>query len=311
MSFFEGSEKKLEVVVNFDNLKASSLLEYKKDFWSQVVESSQAQILSEIQTDDCVAYLLSESSLFVFKTHFTMITCGQTTLAKAFLKFQETVPSKNISSFIYERKNEVSPKDQKSSFSEDVNAFQEIFNQEGQEVQFGEKSNHFIELYEFHKNFTLPEDEATLELLMYNVSEETKAMFFKDQTQIEKIHEFFNFNNWASEFEIDDYIFDPQGYSVNALKGSEYFTIHVTPQKEDSYVSFETNIKKRSAYDPLIDQMLELFKPRSYDVLDFKYKCPAQFEFQRSGYTQKSYEYKELNSGFVVSYAHMDLSETT
>lgn len=41
---------------------------------------------------------------------------------------------------------------------------------------------------------------------------------------------------------IDDFLFNPCGYSMNGVLGDGYFTIHITPQPEYSYVSFETDI---------------------------------------------------------------------
>ena len=35
---------------------------------------------------------------------------------------------------------------------------------------------------------------------------------------------------------VHEYLFEPCGYSCNALFGEHYFTIHITPQKEFSYV---------------------------------------------------------------------------
>lgn len=39
--------------------------------------------------------------------------------------------------------------------------------------------------------------------------------------------------------DIDDYAFEPCGYSMNALQGSTLATIHVTPEEGFSYASFE------------------------------------------------------------------------
>ncbi|KAH9388526.1 AMP deaminase, partial [Tyrophagus putrescentiae] len=33
------------------------------------------------------------------------------------------------------------------------------------------------------------------------------------------------------EMQIDDYIFDGCGYSMNGLSGTNYLTIHITPEK--------------------------------------------------------------------------------
>ena len=38
---------------------------------------------------------------------------------------------------------------------------------------------------------------------------------------------------------VDDFVFDPCGYSMNGLEGSAFSTIHVTPQQDCSYASLE------------------------------------------------------------------------
>ena len=65
---------------------------------------------------------------------------------------------------------------------------------------------------------------------------------------------------------LDGYLFDPCGYSVNALlpKG-HYFTIHITPEASCSYVSFETNAPS-SDYHELIARVLDIFKPGQFIV---------------------------------------------
>jgi len=62
------------------------------------------------------------------------------------------------------------------------------------------------------------------------------------------------------EAQLDDFLFDPMGYSVNGILDAGYFTIHVTPQSSCSYASFETNILMPS-YTELIQKVVEVFKP--------------------------------------------------
>lgn len=42
-----------------------------------------------------------------------------------------------------------------------------------------------------------------------------------------------------------------------------YWTIHITPEPEFSYVSFETNLSQTS-YDELVRKVVEVFKPGKF-----------------------------------------------
>ena len=77
---FEGTEKKLEVFISKDT---KSLRSFDLSVWKNVVEASEAQIISSIHNDYCIAHLLSESSLFIYDNFLTMITCGNTSLVDA------------------------------------------------------------------------------------------------------------------------------------------------------------------------------------------------------------------------------------
>lgn len=48
---------------------------------------------------------------------------------------------------------------------------------------------------------------------------------------------------------IDDYLFDPCGYSMNGLEGSAFSTIHVTPEDGFSYASVELTGYKLGTLD--------------------------------------------------------------
>lgn len=71
---------------------------------------------------------------------------------------------------------------------------------------------------------------------------------------------------------VDDYIFDPCGYSANGLLDEFYYTIHVTPESQCSYASFETNIPVGflnspggyTAYNGIIQKVVDIFKPARF-----------------------------------------------
>ncbi len=72
-SFFEGTEKKVELMVDQSQ---PSLREMGDEYWKRIARSARAAVLSKISNEHCDAYLLSESSLFAFnyKIVYTTIT---------------------------------------------------------------------------------------------------------------------------------------------------------------------------------------------------------------------------------------------
>ena len=66
--------------------------------------------------------------------------------------------------------------------------------------------------------------------------------------------------------EVDDYMFEPCGYSMNALaKGGGYYSVHVTPQDPGSFASFETNhVPSHLSYPELLAAVLRIFSPTRF-----------------------------------------------
>jgi len=80
---------------------------------------------------------------------------------------------------------------------------------------------------------------------------------------------------------LDAYLFDPCGYSVNAiLPEGYYFTIHITPEESCSYVSFETNAPV-SSYGDLIKRVTKLFKPGQFIVTLFANEASVARDFSK------------------------------
>ena len=53
-----------------------------------------------------------------------------------------------------------------------------------------------------------------------------------------------------SKAEIDDFVFEPCGYSMNGSEGKGFSTIHVTPETGYSYASVELSNYAAKAVDP-------------------------------------------------------------
>ena len=68
------------------------------------------------------------------------------------------------------------------------------------------------------------------------------------------------------EATMDSFLFDPLGYSANVVRGVHYCTIHVTPEDECSYASFESNFPAAHARLP---EVLDVFQPGKVTVTRF------------------------------------------
>jgi S-adenosylmethionine decarboxylase len=84
------------------------------------------------------------------------------------------------------------------------------------------------------------------------------------------------------ESRIDAYLFTPCGFSANGVvpapdgqSGTHYFTVHVTPEPQCSYASFETNVphsqKGRETVE-IVKHVVDIFKPGRFTVTLFEAK---------------------------------------
>ena len=84
------------------------------------------------------------------------------------------------------------------------------------------------------------------------------------------------------EARIDSYLFSPCGFSANAVipaptgndgtgkpRSSHYFNVHVTPEPQCSYASFETNVPARQTgreTAEVLEQVVNIFRPGRFSV---------------------------------------------
>ncbi len=67
---------------------------------------------------------------------------------------------------------------------------------------------------------------------------------------------------------IDDYVFEPCGYSMNSMEGAGFSTIHITPEDGFSYASFEMSNYATSSLDinNLVASVVDIFNPGKMTV---------------------------------------------
>lgn len=78
----------------------------ERTFWTELVAASNADNLSSISNEDCVAYLLSESSLLVWDNRVIMLTCGICTLVNSACYCIKCLGEHAIAKVCYQGENE-------------------------------------------------------------------------------------------------------------------------------------------------------------------------------------------------------------
>lgn len=267
--FFEGTEKKVEIVIDPSR---PSFRARGDAYWRDVVGRANAEVLSSMSGTACDAYLLSESSLFVFDHKVIMMTCGCTRLDESVAAILAGFPPDAVQLFIYERKNEVNPRSQPTSFFDDVRRFERTL--PGRALKFGHEDEHH--LYLFHLPAPKPAEtqDMTLEVLMYGLDDAVRDEFVAGRHQTTAgVRAATGVDGILPGFDVDDHLFEPSGYSLNAIRDEFYYTIHVTPERSCSYASFETNQRTEEGAIPVARRVLDLFRPRSYDLVLFDDGC--------------------------------------
>ncbi len=294
-SFFEGPEKKLELVVtpDFPSLRALG-----DGVWERVVAAAGAKVISVLRSEHCDAYLLSESSLFVFDDWFVLITCGQTTLVDAVPEILRLIPKESIAFLVYERKSEHFPEHQPTTFVEDARRLGDML--PGRVLCFGEERGRCIQLFHTTRPYEPVRNDPTLEVLMHVIDEDVARQFAPARLPEESsLAQRSGIDEILPGFTTSEHVFKPAGYSLNGVKGEEFYTCHVTPEETGSYVSFETNYDFRGQLGGLVESIVDLFRPGAFDVVTFLPKTRPELAIE--GYQLGDRVVHTVN-GYQVSY---------
>ncbi|KAI5094538.1 S-adenosylmethionine decarboxylase proenzyme [Silurus meridionalis] len=285
--FFEGTEKLLEVWFSRqdDSKGTGDLRSIPRFEWDKLLENVHCLIMSVTKTDKQEAYILSESSMFVSKRRFILKTCGTTLLLQALVPLLQLARDycgfDAIENFFYSRKNFMKPAHQEfphRNFEEEVGFLSQIF-PNGAAYCMGRLNSDCwylftLELPEYWEN---KQADQTLEVLMSDLDPAVMDQFYmKDGVSANDVTRMSGIRDLIPGSVIDATMFNPCGYSMNGMKtDGTYWTIHITPEPEFSYVSFETNLSQTS-YDDLIRKVVDIFKPGKFVTTLFVNQLSAQ-----------------------------------
>ncbi|GAB1869682.1 S-adenosylmethionine decarboxylase proenzyme [Camponotus japonicus] len=306
VQFFEGVEKLLEIwFTSSKGLKQhqGDLRQIPRQKWESLLKMVRCEIISFCRSDQVDAYVLSESSMFVSKRRLILKTCGTTTplqCLEPLLEFvEEYTGFDDVENVFYSRKNYKKPELQISphqTFEEEVALLDSLF-PDGEAYCMGSPETDCWYLYTLIRDKPLqdpPEPDQTLEILMTQLDPDVMSIFTRDVcSSADEATVKSGIDKLIPNMIIDDFLFEPCGYSMNGVsKNGSYMTIHITPEPEFSYVSFECNVSETS-YDEIIRRVLNTFKPGKFVVTMFANKqsaaanCPRDLE-ERSDYLNRS-----------------------
>ncbi len=267
---FEGLEK--HILINFINQEHSiGCRQLTYEDLSEICRNVQCTILTKTSNDYFDAYILSESSLFVYPFKIILMTCGSTTLLKAIDLIIEIANKKLLLkplSIIYYRN--------KLLFQEKQYYPHQSLNQELDYLAYnyeinkncdisyyniiGDSNNDHLFIYEAIPNIYWKIDNKIsnniLKIMIYDIDEEIAKLFCKEN--LSNRGDIIN-NILPNSIIKDSYDFTPCGFSLNGLIDEYYYTIHITPNSGCSYISYETN-QPREDYQELINNIMNIFK---------------------------------------------------
>jgi len=322
--------------------------------WDDMLAIVKCTVLNVIKNENVDAYLLSESSMFVYPHKLILKTCGTTTLLMALPRILELAKElcgfEKVWRIFYSRKSFMFPDRQcgpHRSWHDEVSYLDKYFdNGSAYKIGTNEKNHWYLYLtspaddvlahdhsnddhaetdesgtttpnhrrYESGSstpatsdtesdpspfgNSGYPQQDQTVEILMTDLNPEAMKLFYQNNDEPtgtiggKRVDETTGIGNIYPTAKVDSFLFEPCGYSANGLLNGAYFTIHVTPEPECSYASFETNIpceishpvkstatgcslvktavtKKQSPLQTLIRQVLNVFQPGNFTVTLF------------------------------------------
>jgi len=287
---FEGPEKTIEVVFRPNIGAEGGLRNLSRNQLDELCRLAKCEIMSHARNDYADSYVLSESSLFVWEYKYIMKTCGTTTLLFCLSKLFEFAKDIGMEpAWVgFFRKNLMYPEAQvwpHTGFVDEVNYLNGVVIKHdkhdpssGKGFLIGPITHDHLVVYSTDASQIPPvlpglaTARSTFTLMMFDMHPDVARNFFEEVCPTgEAMRKKSGICDLVEGCLINDTSFSPCGYSMNALYKDAYFTVHVTPEEDSSYVSFETNasptqlgISVDQGYASLVERVTSIFRPSRF-----------------------------------------------
>jgi S-adenosylmethionine decarboxylase len=310
-SGFEGPEKRLEVNFKVNPKRKNGLRAVSKETWQSVLDYAKCTIISCTSNEHFDSFVLSESSLFVYPYKVMIKTCGTTTLLLCLSRMMEVAKEHDTSVelLVYSRKNLNFPSKQlypHNAWDDEMKFLSKMFDGQGHILGAMNKDHWNLYVADLRPPPIMQRNNQTFEVMMHDLSPQVMSQFFKkegvtaaDTTQSSGIADLLPGST------IDDFQFEPCGYSMNGLLTEWYWTIHITPESHCSYVSFETNAPLAS-FSRMLKRVFATFQPGRATVAilaDDGAPCGdllSAFDSNVSGFTHYGHTLQTFPNDFSV-----------
>lgn len=312
---FEGPEKNLQII--FAN-STNSLLPIPKTAWEDLLQKINCSIISSMENSKCKSFILSESSLFVFHDRIILKTCGTIPLLSSIdfvLDIGKSIDLE-VAAVLYWRKNFSFPERQPyphcSFASEKQFLDQHLKPINSNDLKCGPSSqDHWYFYYaELQNSGNFRPIFPTFEVKMHEIHPEMSKSFFNNIDH-EKDTIINSARKLIPNMSIDEFFFDPCGYSMNALfKDTEqYETIHITPENQCSFVSFESTSTLVKNHN-IINQCITLFKPLSFTGIEISSTPRILFNMNQHEYIENYPISMHLMNGLYITFWSYTIKES-
>lgn len=329
---FEGPEKLLEIwfAAGSDQLPEHWPPNGLRDIPLQGIESLLARancsILSKICNESIDAYLLSESSLFVYPHMLVLKTCGRTATLLCLEALNQLLANwssslQNVFRVFYSRRSFNFPEKQPElhqSWKSEVQWLNQYF-PEGHACEIGDLAKDHWHLYingQLAANSDAPDE--TLEVMMTDLDEHACKQFCHEQASADphklghqwlQSHKFDHLAR-AEALKHDAFAFMPCGFSSNSIgSAGEYYALHITPENGWSYASYETTF--HTGLSHAIQSVLCDLRPRrfffSYIVVHGDCNVWSEvYNFDPSHYVRRDRIVQDLAFGYKMVYSSFE-----